>query len=97
MESAIHDLVRELTDSERLRLPELEVVELEMNAFETPRTEPVFSLPDDEDELLLDPWFFRTEEEIAAIEDDPTAKIIEIRLVDYRSRMYDGGWVESAQ
>lgn len=35
------------------------------------------------DDALLDPWFFRTEAEIAAIEDDPTAKIIEIKLTDY--------------
>jgi len=32
------------------------------------------------DDMLLDPWFFKTEEEIAAIEDDPTAKIIEIKI-----------------
>lgn len=33
-----------------------------------------------EDELLLDPWFWRTEEEFAQIEDDPTAKILEIKI-----------------
>jgi len=39
------------------------------------------------DDQLLDPWFFKTEEEIAAIEDDPTARIIEIKIapkkIDY--------------
>jgi hypothetical protein len=100
MESAIHDLVRELTESELLRIPELEAeLQLELDALESLRTEPVprLSLLDD-DELLLDPWFFRTEEEIAAIEDDPTARIIEIRITDYGSRIYDGGaFAESAQ
>lgn len=96
MESAIHDLVRELSDSERLRRPELEVdVELELAAVE-PRAQPVFALPDEEDELLLDPWFFRTEEEIAAIDDDPTAKIIEIRIGGYAPTEYDSRWLESA-
>jgi hypothetical protein len=33
------------------------------------------------DDYLLDPWFLRTEAEIAEIEDDPTAKVHEIRLV----------------
>jgi hypothetical protein len=92
MEPAIHDLCRKLTDSELLRLEEFEAeLELELDALEPTRSDPRFSLPDDNDDLLLDPWFFRTEEEIAAIEDDPTARIIEIRIGDYRSRIYDGG------
>ena len=33
-----------------------------------------------EDDMLLDPWFFKSESEIAEIEDDPTAKVIQIRL-----------------
>lgn len=69
MESAIHDLVRELDDAARPRIPELEV-EVELV-----------------DDLLLDPWFFKTEEEIAAIEDDPTAKVIEIKIGDYSERL----------
>lgn len=44
------------------------------------------------DDLLLDPWFFRTEEEIAAIEDDPTAKVIEIRIGDYQTRLHEPAW-----
>jgi len=64
MEPAIQDLVRELGDAHRLRVAELEV-DLELEVV---------------DDLLLDPWFFRTEEEIAAIEDDPTARIIEIKI-----------------
>ena len=75
MEPAIHDLVRELDDAFRRRVPELEV-ELEVV-----------------DDLLLDPWFFRTEEEIAAIEDDPTAKIVEIKLADYSWKLAEPGWV----
>lgn len=75
MESAIHDLVRELDEHGRPRVPELEV-ELQM----------------DEDEMLLDPWFFKTEEEIAAIEDDPTAKIIEIKIESYGTGLEDSRW-----
>jgi hypothetical protein len=35
------------------------------------------------DETLLDPWFLLTEEEISKIEDDPTAKIYEVRITSY--------------
>jgi hypothetical protein len=35
------------------------------------------------DEALLDPWFLLTEEEIAQIEDDPSAKIYEVRITGY--------------
>jgi hypothetical protein len=44
------------------------------------------------DDLLLDPWFFRTEEEIAAIADDPTARVIEIKLSDYSAKLCDPRW-----
>jgi hypothetical protein len=33
-----------------------------------------------DDDMLLDPWFLLSEEEIAALEDDPTAKVTEILL-----------------
>ncbi|HUS30855.1 MAG TPA: hypothetical protein VMZ53_20230 [Kofleriaceae bacterium] len=36
-----------------------------------------------EDDCLLDPWFMRSEAEIAQIEDDPTARIHEIRITGY--------------
>jgi hypothetical protein len=64
MEPAIHDLTRELEDAQRVRVMELEV-DLELEVV---------------DDVMLDPWFFRTEAEIAAIEDDPTARIIEIKI-----------------
>lgn len=35
------------------------------------------------DEALFDAWFCRSEAEIAQIEDDPTAKVLEIRIADY--------------
>jgi hypothetical protein len=34
----------------------------------------------DDDDALLDPWFLRSEEEIAQIEDDPSAQIHEIQI-----------------
>lgn len=40
------------------------------------------------DEALLDPWFMRTEEEIAAIEDDPSAQIYEVRITGYDDRIW---------
>jgi hypothetical protein len=46
------------------------------------------------DDLLLDPWFFKSEDEIAAIEDDPTAKIIEIKIGDY-ANSYGTGLADS--
>lgn len=66
---AILDLVRELDDILRLRAPELEV-DLEL-------------APAIDDDLFDDPWFLLTEDDIAAIEDDPTAKVVEIRVRDY--------------
>ena len=38
-----------------------------------------------QDAWLLDPWFQRSEDEIAEIDDDPTAKIVEIRIRPYPS------------
>jgi hypothetical protein len=49
----------------------------------------------DDDELLLDPWFWKSEEEFAAIEDDPTAKIVEIKiapLADHGTGLEDKRW-----
>jgi hypothetical protein len=66
MESALVDLVRELDDPERRRDPELEV-DIEMG-------EPAGPI----DEMLLDPWFLRSEAEIALLEDDPDARVLEI-------------------
>ncbi len=69
-EPALLDLARELETPDQ-RPPELEVDIIAIEAIE-----------DDNDELL-DPWFLRSEEEIAQIEDDPTAKIHEIRITGY--------------
>jgi hypothetical protein len=48
------------------------------------------------DDCLLDPWFLRTEAEIAEIEDDPTAKIHEIRIAQlpegYGTGFDDSRW-----
>lgn len=44
------------------------------------------------DELLLDPWFWKSEEEIAEIEDDPTAKIVEIKIGGYGTGFDDSRW-----
>jgi hypothetical protein len=80
MESAIHDLTRELDAPARPLVPELDV-ELEVV-----------------DDLLLDPWFWRSEEEFAEIKDDPTAKIIEIKIgklatdADYGTGFDDSRW-----
>lgn len=40
------------------------------------------------DEALLDPWFLKTEEEFAMIEDDPSAQIHEIRISAYEDRIW---------
>ncbi len=67
MEPAIHDLVRELEPT-RPRILGLGIdidVDCELEVV---------------DDLMLDPWFFKSEEEIAEIADDPTAKIIEIKI-----------------
>lgn len=71
-EPAIRDLARELGDLTRQRDPELEV-DLEVL---------------DDDDELLDPWFLLTEDEIAKIEDDPTAKIYEVRITGYEDRIW---------
>jgi hypothetical protein len=71
MEPAMHDLTRQLDEAIRRRVPQLEV-ELEVIASN--------GVAEKIDDVLSDPWFATTEEEFRAIEDDPTAKIIEIRL-----------------
>jgi hypothetical protein len=43
------------------------------------------------EDALLDPWFLRSEAEIALIEDDPTAKIHEIRITGYTKYEEDYG------
>lgn len=45
------------------------------------------------DDALLDPWFLLSEDEIAQIEDDPTAKIHEIRITGYGTGFDDRRWV----
>jgi len=81
MESAIHDLTRELDAPARPPVAELDV-EVEVV-----------------DDLLLDPWFWRSEEEFAEIKDDPTAKIVEIKIgklkteCDYGTGFDDSRWV----
>lgn len=69
MEPAIHDLVRELDPTR----PRAHVLGLGFDVDIDVELEVV-------DDLLLDPWFFKSEDEIAAIEDDPTARIIEIKI-----------------
>ena len=44
-----------------------------------------------DDDCLLDPWFMLSEAEIAEIEDDPTAKIHEIRITGYTKFSEDYG------
>jgi hypothetical protein len=66
MEPAIHDLTREL-DSPVPARPPLPATELDVELEVV-------------DDLLLDPWFWKSEDEFAQIEDDPTAKIIEIKI-----------------
>jgi hypothetical protein len=41
------------------------------------------------DDALLDPWFLLSEAEIAAIEDDPSAQITEIRITGYGTGLED--------
>jgi hypothetical protein len=45
-----------------------------------------------DDDILADPWFQRTESEIALIEDDPKGEIIEIRVRDYGTGFADKRW-----
>jgi hypothetical protein len=78
MEPAIDDLVRKLGEEQRPTTPELGEVEVNVELGE--------------DDLLLDPWFWRTEEEIASIEDDPSAQIVEIRVADYGTGFCDRRW-----
>lgn len=82
MEPAIHDLVREL-DPTRPRAHVLGLgIDLEIDVVELEVV----------DDLLLDPWFFKSEEEIAEIEDDPTAKIIEIKIGAVAGAAYGTGF-----
>jgi hypothetical protein len=80
IEPAIDDLARVLDETgprESARIPATEVAG---NADPDGEVEVALKLIAADDDLLLDPWFFKTEEEIAAIEDDPTARVIEIRI-----------------
>jgi hypothetical protein len=80
IEPAIDDLARVLDETgtrEPARIPAAKVAgPVDPDA----EVEVAFQLIAADDDLLLDPWFFKTEEEIAAIEDDPTARVIEIRI-----------------
>jgi hypothetical protein len=89
-EPALLDMVRELDPASSGREPEpdfeLHVDELDEAELSAKLTAPIH-MPRlvapptlDEDDCLLDPWFQRSEEEIAMIEDDPTAKVHEIRI-----------------
>jgi len=73
-------------------LAELESKRVAVAAKVRANAEPEVEVVDD---LLLDPWFFKTEEEIAAIEDDPTARIIEIKIAPVldQSAFDDDRWV----
>ena len=42
------------------------------------RREPELEVEIEFDDMLLDPWFLMSEEEIAALDDDPEARIQEI-------------------
>ncbi len=85
MEPAIHDLTRELDAPARLPVPVAEPIDLDVELEVV-------------DDLLLDPWFWKSEEEVAQIEDDPTAKIIEIKIgkldadADYGTGFDDSRW-----
>jgi hypothetical protein len=77
METAIQDLARDLGPEPTPSPPaaaDLEV-EIEVVSAEGPDDGVV--------EPLDDPWFQQSEEMIAAIPDDPTAKIYEIRPFPY--------------
>lgn len=96
-EPAIRDLVRELDDPRRHREPELEV---DIEVLDERRESIGGGSPAGfagraggnaargEDEALLDPWFLRTEEEFAMIEDDPSAQIHEIRIAAYDDQIW---------
>lgn len=73
-------------------ITELESKRVAVAAKVRANAEPEVELVDD---LLMDPWFFKTEEEIAAIEDDPTARIIEIKIAPVldHSAFDDDRWV----
>lgn len=72
-------------------LAELESKRVAVAAKVRANAEPEVEVVDD---LLLDPWFFKTEEEIAAIEDDPTARIIEIKIAPLDTSAFDDDrWV----
>jgi hypothetical protein len=42
----------------------------------------------DDDDMLLDPWFLRSEAEIALLADDPDAQVHEIRIAAH-SELFD--------
>jgi hypothetical protein len=80
-EPALLDLLRE-QEPPRVE-PDLEV-DIEVAGCERD--------PNDQDvDCLLDPWFQRSEAEIASIEDDPTARIHEIRITGYTKFSEDYG------
>jgi hypothetical protein len=82
MEPAIHDLTRELPP------------------VPAPAAAPPPTTDDVElevvDELFMDPWFWKSEDEFREIDDDPTAKIIEIKIgklmTDYGTGFDDSRW-----
>jgi hypothetical protein len=80
IEPAIDDLARVLEETGAREPTRPSAVEVAGVADPDAEVEVAFKLIATDDDLLLDPWFFRTEEEIAAIEDDPTARVIEIRI-----------------
>jgi len=89
-EPALLDLVRELAPSSgggeaepefELHVDELDEAELSARITAPVHMPKLVAPPTlDEDDCMLDPWFQRSEAEIALIEDDPTAKVHEIRL-----------------
>ena len=87
---------RKLRDA--LRMTEPALLDL-LREQEMPHTEPDLEVDlevakcerDRDDDCLLDLWFQRSEAEIAAIEDDPTARIQEIRITGYTKFSDDYG------
>ena len=60
---------------------------------ELPKSEPELEveIEVEDDDCLLDPWFMRSEAEIAEIEDDPTARVHEVRITGYTKFCEDYG------
>lgn len=46
----------------------------------TRRRDPELEVDIEIDDMLLDPWFLMSEDEIAELDDDPNASVLEIRL-----------------